>query len=861
MTWHNLSVSETAKLLDTDIKNGLSPAQAKRRLESYGENKLAEKKRPSFFVRFLAEFNDFMIIILLIAAAVSFVISIMRHDADFVDPVIILVIVILNALLGVIQENKAEKSLDALKKISAPYALVKRGTKQVFVPAMEVVPGDILILRTGDVVAADARLISSVNLQTDEASLTGESVPVSKNSFSVHKENTPLAERDNLVLASTSVVNGHGEAIVVKTGMDTEVGTIAGMILTSETEQTPLQKRLADVGKVLGMAALLICSLVFIFGLMRSIDPFEMFMTSVSLAVAAIPEGLPAIVTIVLAIGVQRMVRKNAIIRHLPSVETLGSASVICSDKTGTLTQNKMKVTQIYSHDDIFTLKLAALCSNVVLENGCAGGNPTENAIVEAASSVKLNKSDLDKKYPRIDEIPFNSKRKLMSTVHFQNGGKLMITKGAPDILLNSCSFCYDGSRSMPLTSQKISEILKANENMANNALRVIAVAYKELHDTSKEKLSESNLIFVGLIGMIDPPRPEVAKAVSICKKAGIRPVMVTGDHVLTATAIAREIGIMSSSSKAVTGAELDMFTQSQLEKHIHDYSVFARVTPEHKVRIVKAFKARGEIVAMTGDGVNDAPALKAADIGCAMGIGGTEVAKSAADMILTDDNFATIVEAVRQGRSIFANIKKAIQFLLSSNIGEIITIFVGMLFGWAPPLVAIQLLWVNLITDSLPAIALGVDPADKYIMDQKPRKANKGLFADGLGITIALEGFMIGALALLAFSIGKNIFDITADPIIGRTMAFAVLSISQLVHAFNMRSDKSAFSVGIFKNRYLVGAFIIGILLQVSVISMAPLAKIFKVSALSAKQWGFVAFLSVMPLALVELQKRFSAD
>lgn len=858
MKWHNLTINQTAEALSTDLSNGLSETESSARLKQNGKNTLAEQKSPTFFARFIAQFNDFMIIILLAAAAVSFSISLIQGDADFVDPIIILIIVILNALLGVIQESRAEKSLEALKSISAPHASVIRSGKILQIPASELVVGDVILLKTGDLIPADARLITADSLQTDESSLTGESTPVSKTADTLLPPDTPLAERKNLVLSSSSVLSGHAKAVVVKTGMQTEVGRIADMILTADTELTPLQKRLADVGKMLGLSALIICGVVFIFGILRSIPPFEMFMTSVSLAVAAIPEGLPAIVTIMLAIGVQRMAAKNAIIRNLPSVETLGSASVICSDKTGTLTQNKMKVTHIESCDKILTLTLASICNNTVSENDKLIGSPTENAIILAAEDSNIKKAMLDKAYPRISEIPFDSSRKMMTTLNRCNHSRRMITKGAPDILLSLCTHYYDGKNRIPLTEKKCRDILSQNESMAQNALRVIAVAYRDLSET--EKIEEKNLTFCGLIGMIDPPRPEVKNAVALCKKAGIKPVMITGDHILTASAIAKEIGIMTDKSKAMTGSELDLLSQPQLKKIIRNYSVFARVTPEHKVRIVKAWKANGETVAMSGDGVNDAPALKTADIGCAMGITGTDVAKSAADMILTDDNFATIVEAVRQGRGIYANIKKAVQFLLSSNIGEILTIFMGLMFGWSTPLVAIQLLWVNLVTDSLPAIALGLDPVDKFVMDAPPINSRKGLFADGLGITIALEGCMIGALALAAFSAGANIFDIYGgEPIIGRTMAFAVLSLSQLVHAFNMRSEHSVFSVGLFSNKYLVGSFILGSLLQVSVISLPKLSSIFKVTPLSADQWLITAFFALLPLAIVELQKRFN--
>lgn len=856
MTYHDITPEETIRMLDTDQKNGLTDKQVKKRLNAYGENKLAEKKKKSLLARFLAQFQDFMIIILLCAAVISFVTSLLQGDADFADPIIILVIIILNAVLGVAQESKAEKSLEALKKMTSPTAYVRRNGKVINIPSEQVVMGDIVLLKSGCSIPADCRLIASSNLQTDESSLTGESMPVVKLHEKVCKPNAPIGDRVNLVYSSTTVTSGRGEGIVIKTGMDTEVGKIAGLILSSEDKQTPLQKKLAQVGKILGAGALVICAVIFALGLWKGFPPFDMFMTSVSLAVAAIPEGLPAIVTIMLAIGVQRMVKRGAIIRNLPSVETLGSASVICTDKTGTLTQNKMKVTALTSPDEILTLRLAAMCSDAMGSKETPNANPTENALVDAAYSAGIEKQELDKKYPRTDEIPFDSKRKCMTTIHRHLGGTRIVTKGAVDVILGLCTHYYDGSRQIPLTPKKRQEILAENDRLASNALRVIGVAY---HDapTVKAADAEKNLVYVGMMGMVDPPRIEVFDAVKTCKRAGIRPVMITGDHAVTATAIAREIGIISDKEYAMTGKELDAMPQKELEACIEKYSVFARVTPEHKLRIVKAFQQKGHIVAMTGDGVNDAPALKNADIGCSMGITGTDVAKSASDMILTDDNFATIVETVRQGRGIFSNIKKAVQFLLSSNIGEILTIFIGILFGWPPPLVAIQLLWVNLVTDSLPAIALGLDPVDKFIMSEKPRSPKKSLFADGMGMTIILEGGMIGALALLAFSIGRNVF---GDVLIGRTMSFAVLSISQLVHAFNMRSEHSLFSVGVFSNKYLVGAFFAGLVLQVSVITLAPLAAVFKVCSLSGAQWAAVAVLSAMPLILVELQKKISS-
>lgn len=871
MNWHNISASETLKLLKVNAETGLSQSEAEERISKVGHNVILEKKKKSFFQRLLAQFNDFMIITLIIAAVISFVISTLQGDADFTDSIIILLIVVLNAILGLTQEKKAEKSLEALKNMSAPMARVRRNNKVITINTSDVAPGDIIILETGDFVPADARLLSSTNLKLEESALTGESVAVDKIASAILPEHTLLGDQKNMVLATTSVSYGHGVAVVVETGMNTEVGKIAEMILTDDEPETPLQKKLSDVGKTLGTGAIVICLAVFIIGTLHRIPAFEMFMTSVSLAVAAIPEGLPAIVTIMLAIGVQRMVKQNAIIKKLPAVETLGSASVICSDKTGTLTQNKMAVLELSdgihslkSKDSKFILTLGALCNNATL-NGDIGsftaiGEPTETAIINSASEIGEFKNRLDIEFPRVAEIPFDSNRKLMTTIHKLKDGKYrIVTKGAPDILLNNCSDFNEDKKIVKLDSKIKENIISFNSQMGEKALRVLAVAYKDITSLPSKINScniEQNLIFAGLIGIMDPPRLEAKEAVSNCRRAGIKPVMVTGDHVITASAIARQLGILKGGEKAITGEELNKLSNAELNREIYNYSVFARVTPEHKVRIVKSFQSRGAVVAMTGDGVNDAPALKAADIGCAMGINGTDVAKGAADMILTDDNFATIVSAVKEGRGIYSNILKSVHFLLSSNIGEILTIFVGIMLGWPSPLLAIHLLWVNLVTDSLPAIALGLDPADKDLMKHKPRDRNKNLFADGLWWKIGIEGCMIGALALLAFTVGRTIFDFGNEPIIGRTMAFAVLSLSQLVHAFNMRSEHSIFSINVFSNKYLIGAFIAGTVLQISVILFEPLAKIFKVTSLNPIQWIIVAGLSLLPIILVEIQK-----
>lgn len=846
-TYHNITARQAAEELKTDIKTGLTTEDAKKRLSEYGKNELIQKKKKNIFIKILEQFNDFMIIILLAAAAVSFFTSLMQGEADITEPVIILAIVVLNALLGVIQEKRAEKSLDALKKLSSPSACVLRSSNVLTVKASEVVPGDILILSAGDLVAADCRLITSNSLTVDESSLTGESVNAEKDADVILDKFAPLGDRKNILLSSTSVTGGKGTAIVTGTGMNTEVGHIANLLLTEENEQTPLQKKLADTGKTLGIAALSICLVIFIMGLIKHLPPFDMFMTSVSLAVAAIPEGLPAIVTIMLALGVMRMSKHNAIVRNLPSVETLGSASVICSDKTGTLTQNKMTVTNTYTPDVKMLFRLCAMCC----DSDEGHKSPTENALLTAAKNHGFDKDLLDKKFRRIDEIPFDSTRKRMTTLHRDTKGYKTIVKGALEFVLPLCKSIYNGEKVISLSDRDRKKILNENSKMTADGLRVIALCYRD--DYTKPPINESNMVFMGLIGIEDPPRKEAKLSVEQCKKAGIRPVMITGDHAGTALSIAKRIGIADSNSEVMTGEELEKTTDNELALKINRYSVFARVTPSHKMKIVKALKANGEIVAMTGDGVNDAPALSAADIGCSMGITGTDVAKSASDMVLTDDNFATIVYAVREGRSIFANIKKSVQFLLSSNIGEILTVFSGIMFGWSSPLTAIQLLWVNLVTDSLPAIALGLDAPEKDIMEKKPRSPKKGLFADGLWAAIIFEGLMIGALSLLAFSIGANVL---GDLILGRTLAFAVLSISQLIHAFNMRSEHSVFKAGIFKNRYLVLALITGLILEVSVISIPALAAIFGVVPLGFAGWSVVAALSLMPLVIVELQK-----
>ena len=860
--WHTEELSQVLKKLKTNEKLGLKADEAKSRLETYGENKLKEKKKESLFVKFIKEFNDFMIIALIVAAIISAVVSKLNGEADYVDSIIIIAIVIFNAIMGLVQEEKAEKSLEALKKMSAPSAKVIRDGRVQEIDALQVVPGDIVVLEAGNYVPADCRLINSYNLKIEESALTGETIPTNKDSGRILKENTAMGDLCNMAFATTVVVNGHGEAVVVDTGMNTRVGKIAGMIIEDESPDTPIQKKLNEVGKMLAIACIVICVLIFVIGIFKKIPIVEMFMTSVGLAVAAIPEGLPAIVTIMLSIGVTRMAKKNSIIRKLPAVETLGSSSVICSDKTGTLTQNKMTVTEVRnchgianSEDKKFILELGTMCTDTTEErmDGRLGftGEATEVAISNAAMQAGISKSFLYDEMIRINDIPFDSKRKMMTTIHRYGNKYRIITKGAPDVLLKRCTHYYQNRQIDSIFSKKES-IYEQNNQMAEKALRVIAVAYKDVEKLPETQDMEQDLTFCGLIGMIDPPREGVKEAVRTCRRAGIKTVMITGDHLQTAKAIAKELGIFKRGDLAIEGENLERMDQHELEKNIMQYSVFARVSPEHKVRIVKAFQSTGAVVAMTGDGVNDAPALKNADIGIAMGKGGTDVAKNASDMILTDDNFVTIVEAVKQGRNIYDNIKKAIHFLISTNIGEIVTIFFGLILGMKSPLLAIQLLWINLVTDSLPAIALGLEKEEENIMSRLPRNPKKSLFADGLWWKIIIEGTMLGMFTLLAFSIGNRLYSVE----VGRTMAFLTLGILELVHSFNIKSEESIFKIGIFENKYLILALILGVLLQVIVVITNPLAEIFSLVPLTGIQWLYTILISIAPIPIVEIQK-----
>ena len=854
--WYTYKIDEIERKLRTTVRLGLKNKEVTERQIKYGKNIIQEGKKENIFIKFIKQFNDFMIIILIIAAIVSAIVSKVEGTGDYFDSIIIIAIVIFNGIMGLIQEVKAEKSIEALKKMTSPTAKVKRDGKIQIINGEDIVPGDIIILEAGNYIPADVRLANTYNFKVEESSLTGETEPVLKDENEIlNSKKMSLGDITNMAFSGTVATNGHAEGIVIGTGMDTEVGKIAKMIITNESPTTPIQKKLGEVGKTLGIACLVICVVIFIIGIIKNISIMEMFMTSVGLAVAAIPEGLPAIVTIILSIAVTKMAKKNSIIRKLPAVETLGSSKVICSDKTGTLTENNMKVVEIFGEKNKI-LELGLLCTNCEITNhGEIEGEPTEVAIVKAAIENKVDKSE----YERVYEIPFDSNRKLMTVIVKLNNGKYrIITKGAPEVLLSKCKFYENNNIKNDLLENYYTKIKNTNERMAEKALRVLGVAYEDIDilPTSIENSKiENNLIFVGLIGMIDPPRKGVKEAVLSCRNAGIKTVMITGDHITTAKAIAKDLGILKEGELAITGEELDKIPEEKLIKDIMNYSVFARVSPEHKVRIVKTFQKTGAVVAMTGDGVNDAPALKKADIGIAMGLKGTDVAKNASDMILNDDNFVTIVEAVKQGRNIFDNIKKAIHFLISTNIGEIVTIFVGLLLGMKSPLLAIQLLWINLITDSLPAIALGLEEPESDIMNKPPRDSKKSIFADGLFGKILAEGFMIGMLTILAFAIGNRYYGIE----VGRTMAFISLGMLELIHCFNISTEKSIFKSNVFKNKYLIGAFLIGVFLQVIIVFIPSIANVFKLTQLNYIQWIITIIISIMPVFIIELQKKFN--
>ena len=887
--WFNKSTKEVEKELNTNIESGLNENEVNDARSKYGYNELKSKKKKSLIVKFFEQFKDFMIIVLIISAIVSGIVGVAEGEG-LTDTIIILIVVILNAIIGVIQENKAEKSLEALKKLSNHVAKVIRNGKLEIVESRQLVPGDIVVLDTGDYVPADLRIIESINLKSQESALTGESVPVEKISDIIEDKNIGIGDRANMLFSSSLITYGRGKGIVVETGMNTEVGKIAGIINETENTQTPLQLKLNKLGKILGIVALIICVIIFVIGLLYGKEPIHMFMTAVSLAVAAIPEGLPAVSTIVLAIGVQRMVKKNAIIKNLPSVETLGSSSVICSDKTGTLTQNKMTVEMVFYNNNLakvsdikdknkeFELLIdsGVLCNDTkISDNKKLTGDPTETALIDLAYKIQKDAKNIISTHKRVGEVPFDSDRKLMTTINEYNGKYIVYTKGAVDELMKRCiNYTLNGNIKDDL--QEYRKIVSENNMlMANNALRVLGFAYKELDvmPTDQEiKEIEKDLTFIGMVGMIDPPREEAKEAVKKCKTAGIKPIMITGDHKLTATAIAKQLGILENDTEAITGAQLEQMPQSELEKNIENYSVYARVSPEHKVRIVKAWQKKGNVVAMTGDGVNDAPALKKADIGCAMGVVGTDVAKEAADVILTDDNFATVVSAVEEGRRIYNNILKAIQYLLSSNVGEIITLFVAILitpilastFGITDisnltPLLPIHILWINLVTDSLQALALAVDPPEKDIMNKKPKKAGSSIFTKGMIWRVVYQGIMIGTITLIAYCIGLATPNQSEHMRleIAQTMAFTVLAFSQLVHVFNIRDNKlSIFKTGIFDNKKLILATIASAIMMFVILLVPSLRNVFSIVELPIENVLEVILLVFSPVLIVEIFK-----
>ena len=865
MIHHHEAPEEALRKLNTNAETGLTSAEVEKRREQYGPNKLKEKKKKTMLQRFAEQFKDVMILILITAAAVSFVVvCVEKNWGELFEPMLILLIVVLNAVMGVVQESKAENAMEALQSLSAPNTRVIRDGQEQIIEAVDLVPGDIIKLEAGDSVPADARLLHSVSLKSEESALTGESVPSEKDANATVAADAPLGDRSTMIFSGCSITYGTALAVVTGTGMDTEMGKIANLLETADEGKTPLQEKLAKLGKYLGVLALGACAIIFVIGLINNIPPLEIFMTAVSLAVSAIPEGLPAIVTIVLSIGVQRMVNKNAIIRRLPAVETLGSASVICSDKTGTLTQNRMTLVRTWcdgkNDSDAFAadgeiseetrklLRFSSLCCDGSIsfegEKEIHIGDPTETALVLAAHKIGMPKDALNAEFPRVAELPFDSDRKLMSTVNRIDGKLVVITKGAFDMMAQRC------------VSGNIEKAREMTNTMSADALRVLAVGYKVIDELPAEITSETlecDLTLVGLVAMIDPPRPEAKAAVAVCRKAGIKPVMITGDHVVTASAIARELGILQDGDLAITGAELDAMNDSELDAKVEHISVYARVSPENKIRIVKAWQRKDQVVSMTGAGVNDAPALKAADIGCAMGITGTDVAKGAADMTLTDDNFATIVDAVREGRGIYANIKKVVGYLLGTNIGEVICVFMSMLLWHKSPLMSMQLLWINLVTDSLPAIALGMEAVEPGVMLQKPKPKKEGIFAHGYGVQIVLQGFMFGGLTLIAFWLGEHLIGTEHA---GQTMAFIVLAFSQIVQSFNMRSGRSLFRINPFGNKTLNLAALATTVLTACVLFIPGINTAFGLEVLPAYMYAIAVGLFFVPLVVMELAK-----
>lgn len=864
--YSNEPIDKIISHFDTNITNGLSSKAAEELLSKNGKNKLIAKKKKTLLELFLSQINDVMIYILIAAALISALVG------EVSDSIIIVIVILINAIIGVVQENKAEKALEALKSLSTPKALVKRDGNILEIPSEDVVLGDLVIIDAGRYIPADLRLIESINLKVDESAFTGESLPAEKDSSIVlSSDDVAIGDKSNMAFMSTLATYGRGSGIVVSTGMDTEIGKIAKMLDTENDNITPLQKNLAHLGKILGIGAVSISILMFIISMFQGRDFLQMFMTSISLAVAAIPEGLPATVAIVLALGVQRMSKENAIIRKLPAVETLGSVNIICSDKTGTLTLNKMTVKKAFvnnisidvnelnlnKNEDKILVEGMILCNDATSIKESKSGDPTEIALLDVGNKFNILKDSLNLNHKRVNEIPFDSERKLMTTVNLYENKYRVFTKGAIDNILKLSTQILKDDKVLPLNDEEKKLILTASNKMSYSALRVLALAYKDTKDPSENSNLEDNLTFVGFMGMIDPPRKEVKNSIATSKAAGIRTVMITGDHKNTAFAIGNELGIANNISEALSGSEIDSYSQEEFNKIVNTYNIFARVSPEHKVKIVKALKSHGNIVSMTGDGVNDAPSLKFADIGVAMGITGTDVAKGAADMILTDDNFSTIVKAIEEGRNIFNNIKKSIVFLLSSNLGEVITLFTAILLNWSSPLLPIHILWINLITDSLPALALGVDPKDPNVMSEPPRNPKDNLFSNGTGVTLILLGILIGFTTLLAFKVGEYLYPSSLAH--AQTMSFVVLSGSQLILSLSMRSEnESVFKIGIFKNKKLLGAIFIGILLQISIISIPPIARIFNVFSLTLKDWLFVSLLAMIPFTFFEISKLF---
>ena len=859
--YYNHSVEEVSKEFQTDAERGLSPDEIASRLEKYGKNMLIQKKGRPFIVMFLEQFKSFLIILLIIAAVISGVMGV-RTGEGLLDTYIIMGILLLNAFIGAYQEYQAQKSMDALKKMAAPMAKVVRGGESYIVNVEDVVPGDVVVLEVGDIVPADIRLSESVNMSIQESSMTGESVPVEKSPDTIAEKEVPLGDRKNMAFSSGVVTFGRGKGIVVGTGMNTEIGKIAGMLNRDSDTQTPMQVRLEKLGKVIGIASILICVVIFIIGVLYGRDIIGMFMVAVSLAVAAIPEGLPAISTIILSMGVRRMARHNAIIRKLPSVETLGCTTVICSDKTGTLTKNQMTVVEDYAVSGNIDrlVSVAVLCCDAKMVRSSDGsttkvGDPTEIALIDLGARHGVVKDTIESQCPRVGEVAFDSSRKRMTTINRMEDGSLRANvKGGLDEILSVCDRIETADGVREITASDIVDLQKRNESMAESALRVLAMAYRPMDEVSNEMEEvERNLIFVGMVGMIDPEREEVVGAIAECRSAGIRPVMITGDHKVTALAIAKKIGIFRDGDLAITGTDLEKLDDAYFDANVDKYSVYARIAPEQKERIVTAWQKRGEIVAMTGDGVNDAPALKKADIGVSMGITGTEVAKDASDMVLQDDNFVTIVSAVSEGRRIYDNILKTILFLLSTNLGEVILLFITSIFNMGIPLLPIHILWINLVSETFPALALSLDPAAKDVMSKSPRGKGKQFMDRGMIWRISYQGLMVTAITLTAFIIGNN----QGGEALGQTMAFASLIMAKLVHAGNLHSNtESRFKFNILDNKPLIFALLMSLVLTLAVLLISPLMTAFEFVSMNLNQWGIIVLLALVPFVVVELFK-----